>query len=85
LVPRALAPVDLAVTRTLAEDLADWEAQIHAWTWPYPPVQMHAACDDIRTWARANGVSMDERAQLARRIQWWAFDHAARGGLRARS
>jgi ubiquinone/menaquinone biosynthesis C-methylase UbiE len=83
--PRTLAPVDLVVTRTLAQDLADWEAQIHAWTWAYSPSQMHEACDDVRRWARKSGLAADEPVELDRRIQWYAFDQPGRGGRRARS
>lgn len=83
---RALPPVPLSVRRTLAGDLADWERQIHAWTWPYRPEQMAAASDEVRRWALATGVDLDEEVEVRRLIQWWAFDAPTQppGGSRRR-
>lgn len=71
---RPLTPIRMRVPRSLAQDLTDWQAQIHAWTWSYPPEQMAGACDAVRAWATADGRSLDEVVQLDRVIQWWAFD-----------
>ncbi len=71
---RPLDAVTLTATRSLAQDLSEWEAQIHSWTWPYAPEQLRPACDDIRRWAEQNGVDLDDEVTLERRIQWWAFE-----------
>lgn len=74
---RPLPPVPMQVTKTLAEDLADWEGQIFSWTWHYPQEQIRAACTQIREWAAAEGLQLDEVVTLERRLQWWAFERAA--------
>ena len=71
---RRLAPVPMAVRRSLADDLDEWERQLHAWTWPYRAEQMAAACADVRSWAVGGGWSLDQQVELQRIIQWWAFD-----------
>lgn len=71
-----LAPVRLGVHRSLAQDLDEWEHQIHAWLWPYPPDQVGAAVADIRSWAAGDGWPLNERFEIERTIQWWAFELA---------
>jgi SAM-dependent methyltransferase len=71
---RELPGVQVAFERTLAQDLADWEGQIHSWTWPHPPAQMKAACAAIRSWAADIGHPLDEVARIDHVIRWWAFD-----------
>lgn len=56
--------------------MAEWAAQLHAWTWPYSPEQMAAVCEDVRRWALAEGVRLDEEVELLRVVQWWALDLA---------
>jgi ubiquinone/menaquinone biosynthesis C-methylase UbiE len=74
---RTLSPVTMTVTRSLAADLDEWEGQLHAWTWPYPPAQMAEACAAVRVMAANAGWSLDEEVALDRVIQWWAFDITA--------
>jgi ubiquinone/menaquinone biosynthesis C-methylase UbiE len=71
---RELPPVRMTVRRTLRQDLDAWERQIHAWTWPYSPGNMRAACLDIRDWAAGHGWPLDREVELNRVIQWWAFE-----------
>jgi hypothetical protein len=73
---RALPAVPFAVTRTLAEDLDNWEQQIYSWSWDYQPEQMKAVCDDIRRWATQQGRDLDRPTTLWRTIRWLAFDPA---------
>jgi SAM-dependent methyltransferase len=70
---RPLSAVPMTVTRTLAGDLDEWERQIHAWTWSYPAEQMARACDEIRRWAQASGMPLDEPVEVRRLIQWWGY------------
>ena len=71
---RALPGVPVVYERTLAQDLADWEAQIHSWTWPFSAEQMQQACAAIRSWAADLGHPLDEVARIDHVIRWWAFD-----------
>ena len=71
---RPMPAVPMTVVRTLGRDLADWERQIHAWTWPYTSEQMAGAAAEVRRWAAAEGVDLDEEVEIVRTIQWWAFD-----------
>jgi SAM-dependent methyltransferase len=71
---RALSPVPMPILRSLGRDLDDWERQIHAWTWPYPPEQIAGATAEIRRWAAAEGVRLDEEVEIVRTVRWWAFD-----------
>jgi hypothetical protein len=80
---RPLPPVTFAVTRTLAQDLDDWERQIPSWTWPYSPEQMKAAGDEVRSWARAESWPIERTVTVERVIQWWAFDPTGRRGATA--
>jgi hypothetical protein len=73
---RRLAPVALTVTRTLRQDLADWQSQIFGWTWSCTAEQMNAACDDVRAWATSERWPLDREVSLAQIIQWWAFEMA---------
>ena len=71
---RPLAPLTLTVERTLAQDLDDWAAQRHAWTWSSSPDQMAAAVAAVRRWAADSGWPLDRSVSLERTIQWWAFE-----------
>lgn len=71
---RELSLVPMTVTRSLGRDLDDWERQIHAWTWPYPPEQMARATAEVRRWAAEEGIRLDEEVEIVRTIRWWAFD-----------
>jgi ubiquinone/menaquinone biosynthesis C-methylase UbiE len=71
---RPLAPLTLMVPRTLAQDLAEWEEQLHSWTWSLTPAQIAVAVAVGRRWASDNGWPLDRRVELERTIQWWAFD-----------
>lgn len=71
--PLPLPEIRVPVERTLGGDLADWEAQIHSWTWPYSAAQIRAACDDVREWARDSGRALGEPACLEQVIRWWSF------------
>jgi ubiquinone/menaquinone biosynthesis C-methylase UbiE len=73
---RPLAPLTFAVERTLAQDLGDWEAQRHSWTWSLSPAQVETAVHTVRQWASDNGWPLDRGVVLERTIQWWAFDIA---------
>ena len=72
-IPRKLDPVEVIVGRTLATDIDDWRRQIHAWTWPYSPAQMDAACAEVEAWAQSSGWPLHEETDIAGVIQWWAF------------
>jgi len=74
---RALKRVVMPVRRSLAQDLEQWEAQLHSWTWQYSRERIHEACDAVRRWAAAEGMAFDDTARLERVIQWWAFDKRA--------
>lgn len=71
---RELPLVPMTISRSLGRDLDDWDRQIHAWTWPYPPEQMARATDEIRRWAAAEGIRLEEEVEILRTIRWWAFD-----------
>ena len=71
---RELPPVAMTMRRTLRQDLDNWERQIHAWTWPYSPGNIRAACADIRDWAAGHGWPLDREVELDGVIQWWAFE-----------
>jgi ubiquinone/menaquinone biosynthesis C-methylase UbiE len=71
---RPLPPVPFPVTRTLAQDLDEWERRIHSWTWSYGPDQVKLACDEVRSWARARSWPLDRAVTVERVIRWWAFD-----------
>jgi ubiquinone/menaquinone biosynthesis C-methylase UbiE len=51
---RPLAPVVMTVQRTLAQDLDEWERQLHAWTWPYSKDKMREVSGQVRAWASAD-------------------------------
>jgi SAM-dependent methyltransferase len=78
-VSRPLPPLRLAVHRSLARDLRDWEEQIYSWTWPYPAEQMARACAAVRVEAERQSIDVDEVVELERVIQWWAFDRVPGG------
>jgi ubiquinone/menaquinone biosynthesis C-methylase UbiE len=71
---RPLAPVVMTVQRTLAQDLDDWERQLHAWTWRYSPEKMREVSGEVRAWAMAEGWPLDRVVDLERTIQWWVFE-----------
>ncbi|MDP9240678.1 MAG: class I SAM-dependent methyltransferase [Actinomycetota bacterium] len=71
---RALPAIPVPVTRTLAQDLDDWQKQIFSWTWGYTTEQMRAACEDIRRWAAGEGRDLDEPATAQRTIRWLAYE-----------
>jgi SAM-dependent methyltransferase len=71
---RPLPRVTVPFRRSLGQDLAAWERQTDAWTWPYSPEQMRAACADIRAWAAGHDWPLDREAELSRVIRWWAFE-----------
>ena len=71
---RALSAVSFAVTRTLAEDLDNWEQQIFSWSWGYLPEQMRAVCGHIRRWAMEQAIGLDQPATLQRTVRWLAYD-----------
>ena len=71
---RPLDTLTMTVERTLAQDLADWEGQLHSWTWTLTPQQIAAAVHSVRRWASDNQWPLDRRVELERTIQWWAFD-----------
>ncbi|HXQ43564.1 MAG TPA: class I SAM-dependent methyltransferase [Acidimicrobiales bacterium] len=73
-VARALPAFTMTVERTLAQDLSDWEGQIHSWTWSQDPGAIAEACAGMRRWASDNGWPLERRVALERTIQWWAFD-----------
>ncbi len=73
-VARPLPPLTMTVERTLGQDLAEWQRQLHSWTWSASPDQMATACDAVRRWAADNGWPLDRPVELERTIQWWAFD-----------
>jgi SAM-dependent methyltransferase len=77
---RPLPEVRMTVQRSLAQDLDDWERQLHAWTWPYPAEQMRQACARVRAWAGSQDWPLDRTVELERTIQWWAFQRPARQG-----
>ncbi len=71
---RPLAPLTFLVERSLAQDLDDWEAQRHSWTWSLNRTQVETAVRTVRQWASDTGWPLDRRVSLERTIQWWAFD-----------
>jgi SAM-dependent methyltransferase len=71
---RPLAPLTMTFRQTLNQDLDEWERQMHAWTWPYTPEQLRAACADIRAWAADDNWPLDQEFELERTIQWWVFE-----------
>jgi len=71
---RRLPAVHMTAHRSLQQDLDEWQAQIHAWTWPYEADQMVVACEAVRAHAVSDGLSLSEKVDLHRTIQWWAFD-----------
>jgi SAM-dependent methyltransferase len=71
---RPLPTVSLVVERTLAQDLADWEGQIHSWTWSVEPERMAVACAAVRRWAQERAWPLERRVELERTVRWWAFD-----------
>jgi SAM-dependent methyltransferase len=73
---RALPLIRFSLSTSLADELGEWEQQHLAWTWPYEPAQIHAACDEIRSVAGRRGWRLDEAQTVPSAIQWWAFDVA---------
>lgn len=73
-VSRPLPSLTMPVHRTLAEDVADLEAQRQSWMWSASPDQITAAAAGVRRWAADNRWPLDRRVELQRVIQWWAFD-----------
>lgn len=71
---RPLEPLRFPVERTLAQDLDDWDARRHSWTWSLSPAQIEAAVTTVRRWAADNHWPLDRSVALERTIQWWAFD-----------
>ena len=71
---RPLRPVVMTVRRTLAQDLGEWERQLHAWTWPYSKDKMRDVCTEVRAWAASEGWPLDRTVELERTIQWWVFE-----------
>ena len=71
---RPLGPVVMTVQRTLAQDLDEWERQLHAWTWPYSAERMREVSGEVRAWATAEGWPLDRVVDLERTIQWWVFE-----------
>jgi ubiquinone/menaquinone biosynthesis C-methylase UbiE len=71
---RPLPAIEMKSHRSLQQDLADWEHQIHAWTWPYTADQMGRACQAIRDRALKQEWAIDTAVELTRTIQWWAYD-----------
>ena len=70
---RPLPPVVMTSERTLAQDLDEWERQVHAWTWPYSAEKMREVSTEVRAWAVSEGWPLDRPARLQRTIQWWCF------------
>jgi len=68
--------VHMTARRSLQQDLDEWQAQIHSWTWPYRPDEMEVACEAVRAHAVSEGRSLSEEVDLHWTIQWWAFDLA---------
>lgn len=75
---RPLPPVVMTTVRTLAQDLDEWEHQVHAWTWPYSAAKMREVCAEVTAWAASDGWPLDRAVQLERTIQWWVFQPANR-------
>ncbi|MGH9079702.1 MAG: class I SAM-dependent methyltransferase [Acidimicrobiales bacterium] len=75
---RRLPPLTMVVRRSLGQDIDEWERQIHSWTWPYTAAEIRAACMDVRAHALDIGWPLDEKVDIDRTIQWWAFDRAPR-------
>ncbi len=71
---RTLPTIGFTVETSLAEELEAWESQILAWTWPYDPEQIRAACGEIRAVASPRGWDIEERVRVPAQVQWWAFD-----------
>ncbi len=70
---RPLPPVVMTTRRTLAQDLDEWEHQVHAWTWPYSAAKMREVCTEVRAWAASDGWPLERPVPLERTIQWWVF------------
>lgn len=71
---RRLPPLETTVTRSLGQDIVEWERQVQSWTWTYSADQMRSACARLRTWAADQRWALDREVELERTIQWWAFD-----------
>lgn len=71
---RALPTIQFPLDTRLADELADWENQILAWTWSYTPEQIQEACAEIRASAATEGWVLDEMVRVPSQVQWWAFD-----------
>ena len=71
---RRLQPVVMTVRRALAQDLDEWERQLHAWTWPYSPEKMQEVSSEVRAWAQSEEWPLDRVVELERTIQWWVFE-----------
>ena len=71
---RPLSPVVMTVQRTLAQDVDEWERQVHAWTWPYTEEKMREVGAEVRAWATSDGWPLDRTVDLERTIQWWVFE-----------
>jgi SAM-dependent methyltransferase len=71
---RALPAINFTLETSLAEELGEWERQLLAWTWPYDPEQIKAACDEIRDTASARGWALHDRVRVPSVVRWWAFD-----------
>jgi ubiquinone/menaquinone biosynthesis C-methylase UbiE len=71
---RPLSPVVMTVQRSLAQDVDEWERQVHAWTWPYSEEKMREVGAEVRAWATSDGWPLDRTVDLERTIQWWVFE-----------
>jgi ubiquinone/menaquinone biosynthesis C-methylase UbiE len=71
---RRLPAVEMTESRSLRQDIDEWEHQVLAWTWPYSAAQMRTACNAVREWAATDGWPIDAEVDVTRAIQWWAFE-----------
>ena len=71
---RPLPEHTIPVRRSIADDLRDMERQIFSWTWPYPAELIKGAAGDLRQRAQADGLDIQEEAELIYTVRWWAFD-----------
>jgi ubiquinone/menaquinone biosynthesis C-methylase UbiE len=71
---RPLEGVRMTIRRSLAQDLDDWQHQIHSWTWPYSAERIAAACVDVRQWGADHEWPLEQPVERERMVQWWAFD-----------